>query len=497
MIQARFFLAAEQSNIVSYFFIVCLFTLASGGQVFGQSGQQRKNVLFILVDDLRPNLGCYGDMNAYTPNIDKLAQQGIVFNKAYCQQAVCNPSRTSMLTGLRPGVTKVYNLDTHFRDNLPDAVTLPQSFKNSGYFTASVGKIFHNSKNTVDPISWTIELSPAYNNTYVLPKNRSGKGKQGVTEMADVPDSAYADGMIAEGAIQLLAEAAQQDDPFFIAVGFKKPHAPFCAPKKYWDLYDRSAFGVAGRSRPAGSPDLAFHRSQELRGYRDVPDEGDVPSEKEQEIIHGYYACISYVDAQLGKILDRLEALGLSENTVIVLWGDHGYHLGEQDLWCKSTNFELDTRVPLIVAAPGMKGNGSHNDAIVESVDIFPTLVDLCGIAPREELNGVSMLPLLDNPFATWGYPAFSQFVRPYEAIFKKNAPTHMGYSVRVEGWRCTYWYDLEKHVVVERELYQMGGNGLESENMAGRPAVAELEAELVALIDQYRNNQYRKTVCN
>ncbi|WP_257669247.1 sulfatase [Parapedobacter tibetensis] len=480
-------------SIQSKLFVVLCLVLSSL-QVLAQGDEKRKNVLFFLVDDLRPNLRCYGDQRALTPNIDRLAKQGILFNNAHCQQAVCSPSRTSMLTGLRPDETGVYDLQSHFRDHVPHAITLPQRFKNQGYFTTGVGKIFHNSKNTLDPISWTKEVSPVSGTTYVLPENRHGGGKQRITEMADVPDTAYADGMIAEGAICLLEEANQLDDPFFIAVGFKKPHAPFCAPRRYWDLYDRSAFRATDKARPIGSPDLAFHQWQELRGYNDIPDEGGISPEQEQEIIHGYYACISYVDTQIGKVMDRLETLGLSDNTVIVLWGDHGYHLGEQDLWCKSTNFELDTRVPLIVASPGMRGNGSKTDAMVESVDIYPTLNDLCGIMPMDGLSGISLRPLLDNPSAVWGYPAFSQFVRPYQAILKKNRPTHMGYSVRLAGWRCTYWYDLEKNAVVERELYRLDGHGPERENVTGQHAVSEVEAQLAVLIDQYSHNTYVKS---
>lgn len=455
---------------------------------------QKLNVLFFLVDDLRPNLGCYGDPKAHTPHIDRLAERGIVFTNAYCQQAICSPSRTSMLTGMRPDETGVYDLQTHFRTAVPDAVTLPQSFKNQGYFVASTGKIFHNSKLTRDPVSWTRVAPFPGNRTYVLPENRGGKGKQAITETAEVPDTAYADGKIAEAAIGLLAEASQKEEPFFIAVGFIKPHAPFCAPKRYWDLYDRSAFAVTDRGRPLGSPDLAFHQWQELRGYKDVPEAGSLPMGQEQTILHGYYACISYVDAQIGKVLDELEALGMSEQTVVVLWGDHGYHLGEQDLWCKSTNFELATRVPLIVSAPGMAGNGKKAGAMVESVDIYPTLNDLCGIERTAVLSGISLKPLLEDPSARWEYPAFSQFVRPYQAaIHGKNTPEHMGYSVRVPGWRCTYWYDMNNGTVVARELYRLDDQDIEKENLAGQAGVAVMEKCLGALTDQYRKNTYLK----
>ncbi|MFC3196837.1 sulfatase [Parapedobacter deserti] len=455
---------------------------------------QRKNVLFFLVDDLRPNLGCYGDQWAQTPHIDRLAAQGMLFENAYCQQAVCSPSRTSMLSGLRPDETGVYDLRTHFRDGNPHVVTLPQAFKNQGYFTASVGKVFHNSKRTLDSVSWTLEVSPFSGNTYVLPKNRSENGgKRDATERADVPDIAYADGQIAEDAILLMEKAAATDTPFFLAVGFMKPHAPFCAPETYWKRYERTMFAVAQRDRPIGSPELAFHQWQELRGYADVPDEGEITPEQEQELIHGYYACISYVDAQIGKVMDRLEELGMANNTIIVLWGDHGYHLGEQALWCKSTNFELDVRVPLILSAPGMRSNGGSTDAMVESVDIYPTLSDLCGIQATTTLAGTSLRPLLDNPRVDWGHPAFSQFVRPYAAIHNSERATHMGYSVRVKGWRYTCWYDLETDLVVERELYRLNDNNLETRNVADKVSSRTVENRLAAWIEQYRKGRYKK----
>lgn len=247
------------------------------------------------------------------------------------------------------------------------------------------------------------------------------------------------------------------------------------------------------RERPEGSPELAFHNKQEIRGYRDIPNEGPVPPEKEQLIIHGYYACISYIDAQVGMILEGLERLGLTENTIIVLWGDHGYHLGEQDLWCKSTNFELNARAPLIIAAPFMKVNGRKSGAIVEFVDVYPTLADLAGLKPQGKLSGSSLVPLLDNPDKKlWKNVAFNQFVRPYRAI-RKVPPTHMGYSVRTDHWRCTFWYDLSTGEIVERELYHLDGNGIETENLAGRSEYAAVERQLAELLSNYRVGNYMK----
>lgn len=427
--------------------IVAVVQLSSGAQ-----SPKKLNVLFIALDDLRPNLGCYGDAYAKTPNIDLIATRGMLFNRAYCQQAVCSPSRTSILTGLGPDETGVTNLETHFRDKLPNAVTLPQNFKNNGYLAFGTGKVFHAQPVTRDPVSWTRETEIVEDGGYVLAINKEGKGKKNSTENAEVADEAYTDGQTCQNGIAYLKEAKLLGKAFFLGVGFKKPHAPYTAPKKYWDLYKDTKFGITNRERPANSPALAYHDNEEVRGYRDIPDSGPLSPEKERELIQGYYACISFVDAQIGKLMHTLDSLGLRENTVVVLWGDHGYHLGEQGLWCKSTNFELDTRVPLIISAPGMKAKGQKTDAIVEFIDVYPTLLELCGIPKADRLSGVSLRPLLDNAQLKGSEAAFSQFVRPYKAI-RKFPPTHMGYSVHTDEWRCTYWYEVATGKVDEKEL--------------------------------------------
>jgi iduronate 2-sulfatase len=460
------------------------------GNIYSQVEQP--NVLFILVDDLRPNLGCYGDPYAVTPHIDALGQKGVKFNRAYCQQAVCNPSRTSMLTGLRPDETGVTDLETHFRDNLPDVTTLPQLFKNNGYLTLGAGKVYHATPFIVDSLSWTRPI-PAYETrSYLLPENQIGKRKQNATEAADVDDFAYGDGKIVATTLQHLAEAKDSGRPFFIAMGLNKPHLPFCAPKKYWDLYAEKKFKIPNRERPEGSPDLAFHNWDELRGYRDIPDSGPLSPEKEVQLIHGYYACTSYADALVGRVINRLEELGLAENTIIVLWGDHGYHLGEQDTWCKSTNFELDARVPLIISAPGMEGNGQSCNAIVESLDVYPTLSDLCQLESGSSVSGISLSPLLENPSSNWDHIAFHQFIRPMSAL-RSGKITHIGYSARTDEWRCTYWYDLQLDKIVEKELYHLDGNNLEMENLAGHPGYTKIEAKLASLIKEYIKGKYSK----
>lgn len=456
----------------------------------GQEVEKPPNVLFIVADDLRPNLACYGDEYAHTPNIDRLAGRGVLFNRAYCQQAVCNPSRASLLTGLRPDETGVTDLKTNFRTRFPDLVTLPQLFKNNGYLTLGAGKVFHQLTQTSDRLSWSEPITSQQEKKYILPENKQGKGKQNVTECADVHDTAYVEGRMTRNVFSFLAKAKAKEQPFFIAVGFYKPHAPYCAPIKYWNIYKDQVFEIKDRERPTGSPQLAFHNNQEIRGYRDIPKEGPIPSEKEQLIYRGYYACVSYVDAQVGMILNELERLGFDENTIVVFWGDHGYHLGEQSSWCKSTNFELDARAPLIIAAPSMHGNGLKSDAIVEFVDVYPTLADLAGLEAPENLSGESLVPLLNRPDKKWKNLAFNQFARPYRAIFKE-VETHRGYSVRTDRWRCTCWYDNKSGEIVEKELYYLQGTDIEKENLAGIPEYTRIERRLTKLISDYRAGNY------
>ena len=450
------------------------------------------NVLFFFVDDLRPNLGCYGDANAVTPNIDMLARSGVTFTRAYCQQAVSNPSRTSLLTGLRPDENGVTDLETHFRKEVPDVVTLPQLFRINGYLTLGAGKIYHSTPFIVDEPSWTRPVPDYLPRAYMLPENLVENAKMSSFESANVPDNAYPDGQTADYAVKYIEEAYAEKRSFFIAAGFTKPHLPFCAPKKYWDIYEKSEFVIGDRERPEGSPDLAFHNWEELRGYRDIPKEGPIGKEKEAILWKGYYACISYMDAQVGKVIETLDKLGLRENTIIVLWGDHGYHLGEQDLWCKSTNFELDARVPLIISSPGARGAGEECNAIVETLDIYPTLAGICGLSPQSKLSGVSLQPLLDNPDKKWKNLAFNQFIRPYGAL-RNGEPTHMGYSVRTSDWRCTCWWDLRTGEMVEKELYYLKDYSVEKENLAGRKKYARVEAELTARLMAYKNQTVKK----
>lgn len=456
----------------------------------------RPNVLFIAVDDLRPELGCYGTEGILSPNIDALAARGTVFDRAYCQQAVCSPSRTSLLTGCRPDTTKVYDLETHFRKNLPDVVTLPQHFKNHGYITRSLGKIFHGGLD--DQASWSDPPARVGRPMYALEENQrlvnrkrdEAKGKKFPTasarynamagpayECTDVPDNTYSDGVIADAAIAILRD--MEGKPFFLAVGFLKPHLPFIAPKKYWDLYDRDAIPMASNPfPPKDAPKIALSNWGELRAYHDIPEVGPLTADDARTLKHGYYACVSYVDAQLGRILNELDRLGLRDNTVIILWGDHGWKLGEHGMWCKHTNFENDARAPLICAAPSQKACGRHTPALVEFVDIYPTLCELSGLPLPKHLEGDSFADLLDDPALPGEPTAISQYPRG----------NVMGYSMRTDRYRFTLWQKRQgDHETVAVELYDHVADLAENLNIAADPAngalVETLTAQLTAKV--------------
>ena len=439
------------------------------------------NVLFIAIDDLRPALGCYGDKTAITPNIDRLAKRGTLFNRAYCQQAVCCPSRLSLLTGLRPDTIKVWDLNTHFREALPNAVTLPQHFKNHGYHTRSIGKIFHGGgKPSKDSPSWS--EAPIYDNVrdpkmrYATEQNLKGKGlKRAASESAEVPDNAYVDGLVCEAAEKALGDLKAQKKPFFLAVGFRKPHLPFSAPKKYWDLYRRKDIPApVATGHPEGAPELAVRSWGELEGYSDIPKNGKLSAAKTQELRHGYYACVSYVDALTGRLLKQLDKLELTGRTVVLLWGDHGFHLGEQGLWTKANNYELSTRVPLVLSVPGQVNPGEKTDALVEFVDLYPTLAETCGLTAPAKMEGISLLPLLEKPDRPWKTAAFSQYPRSFQGNRHRKHGDLMGYAVRTDRHRYVEWRDWKKATIQARELYDHTTDPNETKNLAKEPAQKE-----------------------
>jgi len=452
---------------------------------FSTVAAEKQNVLFIMADDFRPELASYGSP-ALTPNLNRLAKRSLQFDRAYCQQAVCNPSRSSMLTGLRPDTLGLYVNGTHFRELKPDVTTLPLWFKENGYTTRCVGKIFHNwhTKEKGDARSWSAPEFLHYANHGAddaqvkgdLPPNLAktvtgfGYATNGICERRDVPDEAYFDGRVAAEAVRVLGEVKKQ--PFFLAVGFWKPHAPFNAPKKYWDLYDRAKLPPLNPARPAGAPEIAFHQSTEVLG----PPAKQKPPTPEQaaEMRHGYFANISYLDAQLGKVLDALERNGLADRTIVTFVSDHGYHLGEHTLWGKTSNFEFDARVPFFISTPGMKTAGKKTSALAELVDLFPTLVDLCGLPKPAELEGASLVPVLGDPAKFVKQAAYTQHPRPaYYDREPEKIPKAMGVSVRTARLRYTEWRDWKTGVVVGRELYDHANDPAELKNVVDAPPSA------------------------
>jgi iduronate 2-sulfatase len=414
---------------------------------------------------------------AKTPNLDRLARRGMVFERAYCQQALCNPSRSSLLNGMRPDTLRIWNLPRHFRDVTPDIVTLPQYFKQHGYFTQDVGKIFHNFRTRIegDPVSWSVPAVMHFANHNndkpivdgPLPPNTATA--PGV-ECIDVPDEAYYDGRVAAGAVKALRELRGRSEPFFLAVGFWKPHTPFNAPKRYWDMYRREDIPRASSVKlPENGPEIARHNSNEGLGK----DPANAP-----EFRHGYYAGTSYLDAQVGKVVDELGRLGLADSTLVIFWSDHGFELGEHGLWGKTSNFELDAQVPLIIAMPGMQQAGRRTRSLVELLDLFPTLVDLCGLPAKPGLQGVSLRSILDDPRVALKSAAFTQHPRPAHIV---DAGDAMGYSMRDDRYRYTEWRDWKTGNVLATELYDHATDPDETMNLAPKPDRAATVKALAA----------------
>ncbi|WP_133795697.1 sulfatase [Prosthecobacter fusiformis] len=448
--------------------------------------QAAPNVLFIAVDDLRPEMGCYGASHMQTPNLDRLAGSGVLFERAYCQVAVCNPSRNSVLSGFRPETTTILANNKFLRPTLPDVVTLPQHFKNNGYTSISLGKIFHHSSVEPgdDPQSWS-EPSWYHGEPYrhwfskesedfikrmkKLPKDKQPRLIRPMPyEASPEPDDVYPDGQTALKAIETLQRLKSEGKPFFLGVGFVKPHLPFTCPQKYWDLYPEDSIRMPDNSTPGKDvPAPALHDLYELRSYGGIPAKGDLDQPTALKLIRSYRACVSFMDAQLGRVIAELDRLGLRENTIIVLWGDHGYHLGEQGLFTKMTNFELGTRVPLMVSAPGMKAAGERSRALVELVDLYPTLADLAGLPISEKLEGKSFAPLLNTPKRPWKKAAFSEYLR-------RGPEGYKGRSIRTDRWRYTEWKN-PKGMEAGTELYDHKADPQETVNLAALPEHAKV----------------------
>ena len=488
---------------------------------------QAPNILFIAVDDLKPMLGCYGEAQIHSPHIDALAARGTAFLKNYCQQAICGPSRASLMTGLYPDHTGVWDLKTRMRDVHPDILTLPQYFRQNGYTTVAHGKVYDPRcvGADYDSLSWSVPYvanhdlplpegieAPMFAH-YQHPDTRTEgalliaeaerKGKEGyariryglqslkpVTECADVPDNAYYDGIMVEQAMESVDKLASSGKPFFLAVGFKKPHLPFVAPKKYWDLYDRDAIEIAAfQEQSEHGPKVAYHKSGEIRSYTGFTfQDGRIPEEQQKKIIHGYYAAISYVDALVGKLLKKLEDRGLDGNTVVILWGDHGWHLGDHALWCKHSNFEQATRAPMIISAPGMPGEVQINTP-TDFIDIFPTLCDLAGLAIPEGLDGVSLEGLISQQ---------QDQVKPFVVSQYPRGKKIMGYSLRTERYRYTEWhtngyksYDpYREENIIGRELYDYAQDPLETVNYFDDPSYETVADRLSAALQTYLKEQ-------
>jgi len=459
-------------RIVQILFLLCIISCKPKQETKEEVVKKKPNILFLAIDDLRPEIGAYGSEIAITPNLDKLASDGLLFNKAYCQEPICSPSRASLMTGARPETINVIENFTYFRDLNPDILTLPQHFWANGYETTSTGKIYHNRKFGDAKLSWsrkpaydkmTIKKSKAYGG-YALPENqefnkkstaeviakygenapRNGLGKGPAYEKADVPDYFYEDGYNAELAITTMKDMLDKNPnkPFFLGMGMKKPHLNWVAPEKYWDLYDASKIKLATQTKgPEGGATMGLHPSFELRARYGIPKKGPINDEMARTLKHAYLACVSYIDAQIGKMINALDEAGVRDNTIIIVWSDHGWHLGDMGIWGKATNYEIGTRVPLIIWTPDMpkRSRGKTSDALVELVDMYPTLCELAGLELPNHLEGQSFVPLLDNPNKEWKPAAFSQFPTPALREWAANPLS--------KGMRETYFGPLIEEV--------------------------------------------------
>lgn len=466
----------SSSRLVATLVMLCCCVPAGTGIAAEAVAASRPNVLFIAVDDMNNDLGCCGQAGVRSPNIDRLARQGTLFNRAYCQFPLCSPSRSSIMTGLRPDTTRVFDLHYHFRQGLPDVVTLPQLFMRHGYYVARVGKLYHygnpgdiGTNGLDDRASWMERFNPAGRDKTTLetdimnytPQRGLGASMAWLSDPSGT-DAEHTDGKVADQAIALLT--AHRDRPFFIAAGFYRPHCPWVTPQQYFDLYPLESISLPPLTPQTRNdyPPLA------LASTHPWPWCG-VTEEQARACKRAYFASISFVDAQIGRLLDAVDRLGLRDNTIIVFWSDNGHHLGEHGLWFKLSCFEESARTPLIVSLPGQPRPGRASDRIVELLDLYPTLADLAHLPPPDGLQGVSLRPLLEDPAAAWDRPAFTQ-------VQRNKVP---GHSVRTERWRYTEW-DYGAQGV---ELYDHDRDPQELHNLAADPAFASTVGAMKALL--------------
>ncbi|HNQ89760.1 MAG TPA: sulfatase [Verrucomicrobiota bacterium] len=469
----------------------------------GHSAAPRPNVLLLLVDDLKPSFRAYGASWVHSPNLDRLAARGLRFDRAYCNQAVCAPSRNNLLLGSRSTSLGLYSLGANFRRAEPEAVTVMQHFMKHGWRAEGIGKVFHvGHGNTNDPASWSVPFLPDKVIDYVLPESTRGQltreeayfsnqqlGRnhalpRGVAwEKADVRDDAYADGRIAREGIKRLQQAKRRSEPFLLALGFTKPHLPFCAPTRYWDLYDPAKLPMPKvLTPPAGAPAYAGKTLGELNQYKPIPQNPPVSGDHVRTLVHGYYAALSYMDAQVGLVLDELDRLNLSSNTIVVLWGDHGYHLGDHGMWTKHTNYEEANRIPLVVVAPGVAQPGTVTQALVETVDLYPTLAELAGLPSPigpQPIDGKSLVPLLKDPAHTVRDHAYHVFPRSVQG------KELFGRAIRTERYRMVEWKEIGAPAgSADYELYDYLDDPQETENRAGKHP--EVLAQLKAILSRH-----------
>ena len=471
---------------------------------------QKPNVLLILVDDLKPAMGCYGDNAAITPNMDALARRGMQFDMAYCNQAVCAPSRFTLMLGSHSTSTGLYGLGSHLRKAYPNAVTMPQYFAKHGYRTESLGKVFHiGHGNQGDPESFSIPhfhdkvieyLDPESNVGGKITREEALFTNQKLGQIRSLPrgaayespmvnDAAYADGRVANETVKRLKAAKQRLDkdgtPFFITAGFVRPHLPFSAPRKYWDMHDPDKLPMPVNSAfPKNAPKVALKRGGEITAFKPVPPNGVIDEKLTRKLIHGYYASTSYVDAQIGKVTMALEELDLAKDTIVVLWGDHGWHLGDLSIWTKHTNFEQANRIPIIVIAPDLAKSGSVTGQLVETVDLYPTLAELAALptpSGPQPIDGVSLVPVLKNPNARVRNHAYHAYPRGGK----------LGRAIRTQRYRLVEWKNhSDPDAGVDYELYDYNADQWETQNQyANRPKVAK---RLKAILSKYPDPKTR-----